>query len=245
MNAVLGRGLLGAALLLGLWEAAVRLLAVPEYILPPVSGILATTVEHRGALAEAAAMTLFEAVSGFLLGCAIGVTLAVLLVLAPPAKRLLLPLLVAVNSVPVVAYAPLALLWFGAGPFSKVVMVAFVVGFTVFLNALDGLERVDPAAVNLLRSFGAGPIGVLRRLRLPAALPAIATGMRVSTVRAMIVAIVTEMLGARLGLGWTIYEAVLQIDFLRVWAAILVASAASLALFGLVSWGERRLVFWR
>ena len=124
-------------------------------------------------------------------------------------------------------------------------MVAFVVGFTVFLNALDGLERVDPAAVNLMRSFGAGPFGVLLRLRLPSALPAIATGMRVSTVRAMIVAIVTEMLGARLGLGWTIYEAVLQIDFLRVWAAILVASVASLALFGLVSWGERRLVFWR
>jgi NitT/TauT family transport system permease protein len=244
-GATLARGLLGAALLFGAWEAAVRLFAVPEYILPPVSGILATTVEHRVALAQAAAMTLFEAVSGFVIGSAIGVLLAVLLVLTPPARRMLLPLLVAVNSVPVVAYAPLALLWFGAGPLSKVVMVAFVVGFTVFLNALDGLERVDPAAVNLMRSFGAGRFGVLLRLRLPSALPAIATGMRVSTVRAMIVAIVTEMLGARIGLGWTIYEAVLQIDFLRVWAAILVASVASLALFGLVSWGERRLVFWR
>jgi NitT/TauT family transport system permease protein len=235
----------GAALILGSWEAVVRLARIPEYMLPAPSGILAAAVTHRAALASGAVMTLFEAVAGFVVGTLVGVLAAMLLVLAPPMKRLLLPLLVAVNSVPVVAYAPLALLWFGSGPVSKIVMVAFVVGFTVFLNALGGLERVDPAAVNLMRSFGAGRLGVMRRLRLPSALPAIAAGMRVSTVRAMIVAIVTEMLGAYRGLGWIIFEAVLQIDFLRVWSAILVASIASLAFFAAIGALERRLVFWK
>jgi NitT/TauT family transport system permease protein len=97
----------------------------------------------------------------------------------------------------------------------------------------------------LLRSFGAGPLGVLWRLRLPTALPAIMVGLRVSTVRSMIVAIVTEMLGSQKGLGWTIFEAVLQIDFLRVWAAIMVASLISLGFFATVSVLERRVVFWR
>lgn len=238
-------GLLGVLLLLTGWEAAVRLLAVPPWILPPVSGIVQTVWTARANLLPAAAMTLFEALAGYGIGAALGILLAVLLALAEPIRRILLPVVVAVNSVPVAAYAPLALLWFGTGPLSKVVMVAFVVGFTVFLNALDGLTRVDPAAIGLLRSFGAGPLAVMWRLRLPSALPAIATGLRISTVRSMIVAIVTEMLGSQRGLGWTIFEAVLQIDFLRVWAAILVASAISLGLFGLASLAERKLVFWR
>jgi len=239
------RGLLGAALLIGGWELSVWALALPQWILPPPSGILATTWTVRAALLPAAAMTAYQALSGYAIGAVLGVALAILLALAAPLRAMLLPMVVAVNSVPVAAYAPLALLWFGTGALSKIIMVAFIVGFTVFLNALDGLTRVDPAAVSLLRSFGAGRLRVLWVLRLPSAMPAIATGMRISTVRAMIVTLVTEMLGSQLGLGWTIFQAVLMIDFLQVWAAILVASVISLVFFGVVSAIERRVVFWR
>ena len=128
---------------------------------------------------------------------------------------------------------------------SKIVMVALAVGFTVFLSALAGFDRVDRRSVDLMRSFGAGPFAILWRLRIPAALPLIAAGMRVSTVRALIVAIVTEMLGAQGGLGWVIYQAVVQIDFVQVWSAIVVASAISLAFFGAVGAIERRVIFWR
>lgn len=246
MNAgVVLRGLLGAALLIGGWELSVWALALPQWILPPPSGILATTWTVRAALLPAAAMTAYQALSGYAIGAVLGVALAMLLALAAPLRAMLLPMVVAVNSVPVAAYAPLALLWFGTGALSKIIMVAFIVGFTVFLNALDGLTRVDPAAVSLLRSFGAGRLRVLWVLRLPSAMPAIATGMRISTVRAMIVTLVTEMLGSQLGLGWTIFQAVLMIDFLQVWAAILVASVISLVFFGVVSAIERRVVFWR
>jgi NitT/TauT family transport system permease protein len=128
---------------------------------------------------------------------------------------------------------------------SKVATVALTVGFTVFLNTLAGFDRVDQRAVGLLRSFGAGPVSILWRLRLPTALPLIAAGLRVATVRSLIVAIVTEMLGAYGGLGWIIYQAVVQIDFVQVWSAIFVASAISLIFFGAVGAAERRIVFWR
>ncbi len=168
-----------------------------------------------------------------------------LLVVLPWTRRGVMPGLLAINSVPVAAYSPLVLLWFGLGWSSKIVMVALAVGFTVFLSALAGFDRVDRRSVGLLRSFGAGPFAILWRLRLPTALPLIAAGMRVATVRSLIVAIVTEMLGAYGGLGWIIYQAVVQIDFVQVWSAIFVASAISLAFFGLIGAAERRIVFWK
>lgn len=239
------RGLLGIVGVVLLWEAATRGFGLPSYVLPSVSEILASIADQHEMLGQAARITLMEAVLGFLFGSAIGVTLAIFLTLLPSARRVVLPLATVMNSVPVVAYAPLILLWFGIGPPSKIVMVALAVSFTVFLHALAGLDRADKKAVDLLRSFGADPAAIMWRLRLPSAVPLIVTGMRVSTVRSMIVAIVTEMLGAEGGLGWTIFQAVLQIDFVQVWSAIFVASAASLAFFGLISALEKRYVFWK
>ncbi len=235
-------GLLG---LTALWEGVTRGLNLPAYILPSVSAIFQSIYDQRTLLFAAARMTVTEAVSGFFLGSLAGFVLAVILTLLPAIRRLALPLATALNSVPVVAYAPLILLWFGIGPESKTVMVSLAVGFTVFLHALAGLDRVDPRIVDLMRSFGADRAAILWRLRIPAAIPLTAAGMRVSTVRAMIVAIVTEMLGATGGLGWTIYQAVLQIDFVQVWSAIFVGSAVSLLFFGLVNALEKRYVFWK
>ena len=124
-------------------------------------------------------------------------------------------------------------------------MVSMAVGFAVFVNAHHGLRSVDESAANLLRSFGAGPLRQMVLLRLPAALPSIMNGLRVAVVRSMIVAIIAEMIGAFKGLGWTIFEATNQLDFLRVWAAIAVASAASMTWYAIVNWIDRRFVFWR
>ncbi len=239
------RGLVGAVLLLLVWEGLARGLALPSYTLPAVSTILAATWTHRTLLLEAGGVTLFEAVLGYLIGCGAGLALAILLVLLPWSRRTVMPVVLAINSVPVAAWSPLVLLWLGIGVASKIALVAVAVGFTIFLSALAGFDRLDRRAAELLRSFGAGPVALLWRLRLPAALPLIAAGMRVSTVRSLIVAIVTEMLGAHGGLGWTIYQAVVQIDFVQVWSAILVASTLSLGFFGLVGWAERRSIFWR
>ncbi|WP_238120353.1 MULTISPECIES: ABC transporter permease [unclassified Xanthobacter] len=238
------RGVLGMVLLVAVWEGVARGFALPAYTLPAVSAILVNIVDSWAVLAPAASYTLTESLLGYGVGSLIGIALAGLITLVPRARAAILPVATAINSVPVVAWSPLILLWFGIGIASKVVMVALAVSFTVFLSALAGFDRVDRRAADLMRSFGAGRLSVLWRLRLPTALPLIAAGMRVSTVRAIIVAIVTEMLGAYDGIGWVIYQAVLQVDFVRVWSAIFVASAISLAFFGLVSFCERRLIFW-
>ncbi len=245
MSRAASRGVLGALLIVLLWEGTARGFALPSYTLPAVSEILFGLWAQRAALLAGGWTTLLEALAGYGLGTAIGIGLAVLLTVLPWSRGGVLPAVLAVNSVPVAAYSPLVLLWFGIGMSSKIVMVTLAVGFTVFLSALAGFDRVDRRSVDLLRSFGAGPAGILWRLRLPAALPLIAAGMRVATVRSLIVAIVTEMLGAHSGLGWIIYQAVVQIDFVGVWAAIFVASAISLAFFGLIGSIERKVIFWR
>jgi NitT/TauT family transport system permease protein len=217
---------------------------LPSYVLPAVSDILSGIWTQRAALGTAAGYTLLEALSGYALGCTIGILLAAAITMVPALRAAILPAATAINSVPVVGYSPLILLWFGIGIASKTAMVAIAVSFTVFLSTLAGFDRVDRRAIDLMRSFGASRFAILWRLGLPTALPLMLAGMRVSTVRSVIVAIVTEMLGAYGGLGWVIYQAVLKIDFVQVWSAIFVASAASLAFFGLIGFLERRILFW-
>lgn len=226
------------------WEVSVRLLHVPSYLLPPFSDIVIQVSRNFSTLASASVATLSEALSGFLIGALVGLALAVLLTFTRTIRQSLLSIIVAINTVPMAAYAPLVILWFGVGMESKVVIVAFEVGFTVLLGALSGLSQIDRRSVDLLRSFGAGPWTILWRLRLPTALPAIMTALRLSTVRSIIATIVVEMLGSYQGLGWTLYQSVVMSDFLTVWSAILLASVISLIFFSLVAWIERRVVFW-
>jgi NitT/TauT family transport system permease protein len=239
------RGLIGAVALIAIWEGTARFLELPVYLLPSVSRILATIWAQRLALLGGAATTLAEALMGYLAGAVIGIGGALAVTAVPRARRIVLPAATAFNSVPVIAWSPLVLLWFGTGMSSKVVMVALAISFTLFLSALAGLDRVDPRTANLMRSFGAGRLSLMWRLRLPTALPLIFAGLRVATARSVLIAVVTEMLGANGGLGQLIYQSVVQIDFVGVWSAVFVASAASLAFFGAVGLLERKLIFWK
>ncbi len=239
------RGILGAVVLVALWEGVARGMQLPAYTLPAISQIFLSIWDQRQTLTGAAWVTVVEALSGYALGALIGIGGAVLVTMVPRVRGFVLPAATAFNSVPVIAWSPLVLLWFGMGMASKIVMVALAIAFTLFLSALSGLDRVDRRSVDLMRSFGAGRLAILWRLRLPTALPLIFAGLRVATARSVLIAVVTEMLGANAGLGLLIYQAVVQIDFVQVWGAVFVASAASLAFFGLVSLLERRLVFWK
>ncbi len=239
------RGVLGAVLLVVVWEGVARGFSLPSYTLPAISQILASIWAQRALLATAAGTTVTEALAGYALGALVGIGGAVLVTMLPRARGLILPGATAFNSVPVIAWSPLVLLWFGMGMGSKIVMVALAIAFTLFLSALAGLDRVDRRTVDLMRSFGAGRFAILWRLRLPTALPLIFAGLRVATARSVLIAVVTEMLGANAGLGLLIYQAVVQVDFVQVWGAVFVASAASLLFFGLVGLAERKLVFWK
>ncbi|MCC7276501.1 MAG: ABC transporter permease [Alphaproteobacteria bacterium] len=236
---------LGLLVIAAVWEGAIVVFGIPTFVLPSLPAIAKAIAADLPALLAGLRVTLYEAAVGYVLGGAVAIALALAFVLAPLLERAAMPIIVAVNSVPVVAYAPVALVALGMGSASKIAMVALAAGFAVFVNAMNGLKAIDPAAVNLMRSFGAGALRTVWILRLPAALPAIVSGLRVAIVRSIIIAIVAEMLGAYAGLGQMIYLATQQVDFLRVWAAIVVASVASMTLYGLFAWVDRRLVWWK
>lgn len=231
--------------LLALWEGAIVLFNIPPFVLPRLGTIVQHAASNFGKLSGALWATLGEAVGGYALGSVLGLLLAVAMLLVKPLERIVLPLAVAVNSVPTVAYAPIFLIWFGLGPASKVALITLAVGFTMLVNALHGLKLADESAVNLMRSFGAGPLGIVWRLRLPCAMPSVVTALRISVPRSMIVAIVGEMLGAYGGLGRVIYESTQQIDLLSVWSAVLFASVASMVAYGALVWLDQKLVWWR
>lgn len=231
-------------LLLLLWQAATAYLGIPAYVLPPPLDIASGAFDSMELLSSGLGTTMTETLLGFAAGAAIGLVLAVLFVLVPPLEAVLMPIAVAINAVPAVAFVPLALIWFGVGMASKIAMAALAVSFAVLINTLAGLKRPEEAAVSLLRSFGAGRIGVLWRLRLPAALPNLVTGLRIGLSRSTIAVIVAEMLGAYSGIGQIIYQATAQVDYVTVWAAVFTASLSSLALYGLLVIVDRKLVWW-
>jgi NitT/TauT family transport system permease protein len=159
-------------------------------------------------------------------------------------ERFALPVYVIVNSVPMVAYGPLAIILLGIGSASKIVLILIAVSYQVLISALAGLRSCDPGAVALLRTFGADDRAILWKLRFPAALPATMLGLRVAVVHAMILAVVLEMLGARAGLGWSVYKSTQMMQFVEAWVAVGASVIVSLAIYGLVTWVGRKLVWW-
>lgn len=230
--------------MLAVWEFGVRVAAVPAYVLPAPSAIVTKLSTDSAGLASALATTLGEALVGYLVGNAIGLGLAVIFFYRPGFDRLAMPLMVASNSVPAVAFAPVVILWFGVGMASKIVLVAFITCFIALQNELQGLRQCDAQAVNVLRTFGASEWRIFWTLRLPASLPYLFTALRVASIRSVIIAIVAEMLGAYRGVGWVIFETTASMDYLRLWAAVTAASVAGVALFVLVSAIEQRTVWW-
>jgi NitT/TauT family transport system permease protein len=227
------------------WQFGAALFNLPTYILPRPVEIVTSAVANAHLLGGALAVTATEAVLGFLLGAAIGLAFAIAMILVPPLEAALIPLVIVVNLAPSVAFVPLALIWFGLGIASKVAMAALAVSFVVLLNALAGLKRPEADAINLLRSFGAGRLGILWRLQLPAAMPSVVTGLRVGLARSAIVVIVAEMLGAYAGLGQIIYQSTAEVDTLKVWAAVFIASLGSLLLYAILVAIDRKLIWWR
>jgi len=233
-----------AAGVIVVWESSLRWAKVPGYVLPLPSAIAQKAITDWPVLVMGTATTLAEAVAGFLVGNLIGLALAVLLFYRPFLARFAVLPMVAANSVPAVAFAPVIILWLGSGMASKIVLVAFITAFIMVQNELQGLRQVDPQAVDVLRSFGAREARIFWMLRFPASLPYVFTALRLGSIRSVIIAIVAEMLGAYRGIGWVIFETTASMDYSRLWAAVAAASVAGVVFFALVSELERRWVWW-
>lgn len=232
------------ALLAGiaLWALAVSALKIPIYLLPGPLPVLETLWRHRLVLAADVGITLAEAIFGFLMGAVAGVIVGCSFARSPFLERILGPYFVALQAVPIVATAPLLIVWFGNGLTSKIVLSALVCFFPMVVGTTVGLKRTPPEALDLMSILRASHLQVLWKIRLPFALPYIFSGLRVTSAVSMIGAIVAELAGATLGIGFRIQVASYQFDTPLLFAAILIAAVAGLSLYQSVSLLERRIV---
>jgi len=242
--AVIGRTLAVTLFLLGLWEGAVRLLGIPAYILPGPLRIAVTGWNNAAILAHNAAITLGEMLLGLVCGAGLGIACALAMASSPLALRAMRPVLLVAQALPVFAIAPLLVIWFGFGLASKIVMASLIIFFPVASAFHDGLARTDQGLVDLARLNGAGTLTTLRFIRIPAALPALASGLRVAAAVAPIGAVVGEWVGASAGLGYLMIYSNARMQTDMVFAALAILLAVALVLFTLVDRGLTRLLPW-
>ena len=239
------RALIVAAGLIAGWQGIVLATGVPPYILPGPLGVAEAWVTQAPSLLRHAAITFSEIALGLVFGILLGCASAVLMAAVRPARRWLLPVLVVSQAVPVFALAPLLVLWFGYGMASKVVMATLIIFFPVTAAFTDGLRRTDPGWLDLARSMGAGRWATLRHIRIPAALPALASGLRVAVAVAPIGAIVGEWVGSSAGLGYLMLHANARMQVDVMFAALLTLALLAVGLWFGVDALLRRALPWQ
>src|SRR5512132_3475191 len=225
--------------MLAVWEGLTRAFTVAAYLLPPPSAILAAAARNADTLATGALMTGRAALIGFALSAFLGALAAITLASSRLLEKAFYPYTIFLQTVPIVAVAPLLVLWFGPG-LRAVAVSAFIVSvFPVIANTLAGLRSVDPGLRDLFRLYGAGRLATLWKLELPAAVPQIVTGLRVASGLAGIGTIVGEFVAGfsegSAGLGILVLSSYRQLQTDLLFAAVLTAAALGLALFGAVS----------
>ena len=236
--------LLLTALLLAAWEIACRALQVPAYFLPPPGAVAVALVDRAPVLAASAAATFWMAMQALFFAALLGGGLALAVSLSRPAEQAVRPLAVALQVTPVVAIAPLVLIWTGLDHADRAVvaLAAAVAFFPLFSGVLAGLKAADPDLERLFDLYGATPLQRLIRLRLPAALPFMLEGLRVASGLAVIGAVVAEFVsgsGATQGLAWRLLEAGNRLRTADMLAALALLMIMGLMLNGLVGALER------
>ena len=217
---------------------------LPAFLLPSPSAIALAFVSQSGYFLHHAAITAGEIVAGLAAGTALGIVTAAGLSLSDRARRLVGPVLVASQALPVFAIAPLLVIWFGFGIGSKIVMAALIIYFPIATTFADGLRRTDPHLLDLARLSGSGRLTILRLIRFPAALPALGSGLRVAATIAPIGAVVGEWVGASGGLGFIMLQANARMQTDRVFVALVILTLMALALRTLLDLALARILFW-
>lgn len=230
---------------LAVWEIWVRAAGTPVWLLPPPSGIAETLWTQRGPLGHHAWVTLKEVLTGFGAALIVGVVLAVVIDSSRIARRAIYPLVIASQTIPVIALAPLLLTWFGYGLTPKVIVIGLIVFFPIVVNTVDGLAGADRELLDLLRTFGAGRWRRFWIVKAPGAVPMLFSGARIGVAVSVIGAVFGEFSGSRDGLGYLIRISNSQQRTSLVFAAIVVLSGMALLLFGAVAAIERLVLPWR
>lgn len=216
-----------------------------SYILPAPWSVAQAWLDRYDLILRHAVITAAEIVAGLALGSILGAGSALTMAASPHLRRAILPVLVASQAVPVFALAPVLVLWLGYGPASKIAMAVLVIYFPVSAAFLDGLRRTDPGWIELARTMNARPWAALLRVRMPAALPALASGLRVATAVAPIGAVIGEWVGSSAGLGFLMLQANARMQIPLMFAALLTLAVLAVLLYLVVDAALRRLIPWQ
>jgi NitT/TauT family transport system permease protein len=228
------------------WEGAISAFHIQQFLLPRPSDIVRSFWNDRHTLWPAGWTTFKEALGGFALGSLGGILVATIVGRFRVVGNALMPIAIAANAIPIIAFAPIANAWFNPLSSTSKMAIAGVLCFLpVMVNTMRGLQSADPRQIELMRSYAASELDIWRRVRVPTALPYLFTALKVASVLAMIGAIVAEYFGGAFNaLGVLIRSDAQILDFQTAWAGILVASLLGLSLYGAVVFAERLLVRW-
>lgn len=227
------------------WEVAIDVFDVQKFLLPKPSAIADRLWVERELLWSAGWFTFQAALWGFAIGSALGIAVAVVLARFRSLSTALMPYFVAANAIPIIAFAPIAITWFGIDKGSKIAIAAALCFFPVLVNTIKGLTSVRPAQIELMRSYAASQLAIFRLVRVPTALPFVFTALKVGSVLAMIGAIVGDYFGGSQGsLGIQIKSAAALFNFETAWAAIVVACVLGIAFYLAIVMVERVAMRW-
>ncbi len=227
------------------WEVGVLLTDTPVYLLPAPSRIIQTLVLHPETFTQATVLTLGEALTGLLIGVLAGILLATVLTLLPGIEDGVMTLAILIKSTPMVAIAPLLTLWLGFGVLPKIIITALMSFFPVLINVLSGMQRVDPALLDLFKSWNASRWEIFRHLRAPSAIPYLFTALKITGPLSLIGAVVAEWTGASGGLGRTMWLAYTNLNLPFLFAAIFILAASGMLIYRITTWAEAKAVFWQ
>jgi NitT/TauT family transport system permease protein len=233
-----------AVLLLAGWELWVRWWEVKAYILPPPTAVAEALASEPMRYIDATRLSLTAALGGLVIASTAAFALAVVMAHSRPLERALYPPALLVKVTPIVAVYPLLAIWFGFGIWPKMVVAALITFFPMLVNAVVGLRSVDPQALDFMRSLDASPWQVLWRLRVPSSLPYVFAALRISVPLSLIGAVVAEFLSGSSGMGQLILIANGEFDTPALFGAVVVLASLGVTLTALVSYLERRVLFW-
>ncbi|MHA1154432.1 MAG: ABC transporter permease [Alphaproteobacteria bacterium] len=231
--------------LIGAWQIVVLATGAPHYILPGPARVARALIERWPELLGHAGVTALEIVLGLALGALLGCVSALIIASFRPARRWLLPVLVVSQAIPVFALAPVLVLWLGYGLASKVAMATLIIYFPVTAAFFDGLRRTESGWLDLARTMGGSRAAILRHVQIPAALPALSSGVRVATAVAPIGAVVGEWIGSSAGLGYMMLQANARMQVDVMFAALFLLAVFAVGLYAAVDAGLRWALPWQ
>ncbi|MFL2627607.1 MAG: ABC transporter permease [Dehalococcoidia bacterium] len=231
--------------LLVIWEISCRIADVPKWLLPVPTDIVIELYQHWDLLLRHSFVTMYEILIGFSFSIVTGTLIGGFIVYSKTLEKTLYPIIISSQTIPIIAIAPILLVWFGYGLLPKVLVVGLIAFFPIAVNTIDGLKSIDEDIVKMMKTLGANKSQIFKKIQIPNSLPYIFTGLRIGMAASVIGAVISEWVGSSEGLGYLMIRSKPQFLTERVFAAIFLLSIIGFLLFLLVNYCEKKIVYWK